>query len=407
MKNNNLRKNFIWNTIGTTLNAFSSFFLLVIVTRVNDINEAGIFTFGYSIALLLQYIGLYYGRVYQVANDKFSNFDFLITKIILCFIMMLSSIFLLLIRNYSFEKNLIILSLCLFKMIESYFDNGYAIFQKNENIYLSGQSMILKSILGMLVFFLVDIITKNVVFSIFSLIIVNLLIYFLFDHKKLKNKIIKSKINKNIIITIFKDGFSPFLILFLTLFLVNEAKYIIDFLKINDNYQTIFGIILMPATVVVLMVQYMVQPYITTIKSTFEKKDMDKFKEILFKMIFITFVIGIIVIIFAYLLGIPVLQLVYGINLDNQKNNLIIILLGAIFYGTATILSNALIAIHQNWIQVIILFLISIITIALSMFLIKNYILLGASCSYFISMFILSLLLFIVTIYIFRKENLK
>ena len=44
----NLKKNTIWNIVGTTLNAFVSLVLMVAVTRINGINDAGIFTFSFS-----------------------------------------------------------------------------------------------------------------------------------------------------------------------------------------------------------------------------------------------------------------------------------------------------------------------------------------------------------------------
>ena len=46
----NLKKDFIWNMIGSTFSSFNSLFFLIIVTRINGSNEAGIFTFAFSTA---------------------------------------------------------------------------------------------------------------------------------------------------------------------------------------------------------------------------------------------------------------------------------------------------------------------------------------------------------------------
>ena len=40
--NKNLKKNTIWNIIGTGINAFASLFFMIIATRINDVYEAGI-----------------------------------------------------------------------------------------------------------------------------------------------------------------------------------------------------------------------------------------------------------------------------------------------------------------------------------------------------------------------------
>ena len=46
-------KNFMWNVLGTGLNSFNSLFFLIIVTRINGINDAGIFSIGVAIAFLM------------------------------------------------------------------------------------------------------------------------------------------------------------------------------------------------------------------------------------------------------------------------------------------------------------------------------------------------------------------
>ena len=71
MKKNSLRKNFIWNLVGTTFNAFNSLFYMIIVTRINGIKNAGIFSIAFATACILYIIGIYAGRIYQVTeNDK-------------------------------------------------------------------------------------------------------------------------------------------------------------------------------------------------------------------------------------------------------------------------------------------------------------------------------------------------
>ena len=60
-----IKKNFFWNTIGSTLNAMVSLFFMIAVTRINGSDKAGIFTFAFSTSCLLQVIGLYSGRTYR------------------------------------------------------------------------------------------------------------------------------------------------------------------------------------------------------------------------------------------------------------------------------------------------------------------------------------------------------
>ena len=71
----NLRKNFIWNTIGSTASAFVSLFYMMIATRLNGIDDAGIFSFAFSTAAILLVIGTYSGRTFQVTDKNKKTSD--------------------------------------------------------------------------------------------------------------------------------------------------------------------------------------------------------------------------------------------------------------------------------------------------------------------------------------------
>ena len=117
--NQNLRKNVIWNIIGSTFSSFNSLLFLIIVTRINGVDMAGIFSFAFSTACLFYIIGIYSGRTFQVTdnNKEINDSDYLNCKIVTCTIMFLVSIIFCMVRGYSFNKFIIIEFLVCFKMI--------------------------------------------------------------------------------------------------------------------------------------------------------------------------------------------------------------------------------------------------------------------------------------------------
>ena len=63
----NIQKDgFIWNMVGSILNAFQSVMLLMILTRTVGLINAGIFTIAYANANLFLNIGKYGMRNFQV-----------------------------------------------------------------------------------------------------------------------------------------------------------------------------------------------------------------------------------------------------------------------------------------------------------------------------------------------------
>lgn len=122
-----MKKNIIWNAVGSTISSFISLFLLVLVTRINGLETAGIFTYSFSTACLFYTIAVYYGRVYQVTDsENYSDSDYIYNRITTCFLMLIISIFFAIIKQYSFYKTTILLLLCFFKSIEAFGECLYA-----------------------------------------------------------------------------------------------------------------------------------------------------------------------------------------------------------------------------------------------------------------------------------------
>lgn len=406
MKNNT--KNFIWNLLGTGINAFNSLFFLILITRINGVEDAGIFTLGFSTACLFFYIGVYSGRVFQVTEkDDISSLEFIVSKSITCLCMLIVSILFVLFNHYSVLKSGIILLLCIYKMLEAFSDVFYGILQKKELLYKTGISLTIKNVVNLISLFIIDRITNNVILSILSMIIFNLLVLIFYDIKEsLKYIDFKKKIRKENIIKILKNGFYPFLASFLSLYIINTPKYAIDNFW-TDDVQTIFGIIVMPATVISLFAQFIVYPFLNNINKFIKNKEILNLKKLVFKILLIVGIFGILSIIIAYFLGIPVLSFIYGVELEDYKNCLMIILIGAIFTAFVYILSSILISIRTLKQQVVIYSIIAVISYFISNLFVKKSAVMGASISYFTSVFLLYILFYGLYRIVLKKESDK
>lgn len=406
MKNNT--KNFIWNLLGTGINAFNSLFFLILITRINGVEDAGIFTLGFSTACLFFYIGIYSGRIFQVTEkDDISSLEFIVSKSITCLCMLIVSILFVLFNHYSVLKSGIILLLCIYKMLEAFSDVFYGILQKKELLYKTGISLTIKNVVNLISLFIIDRITNNVILSILSMIVFNLLVLIFYDIKEsLKYIDFKEKIRKENIIKILKNGFYPFLASFLSLYIINTPKYAIDNFW-TDDVQTIFGIIVMPATVISLFAQFIVYPFLNNINKFIKNNELLNLKKLVFKILLIVGIFGILSIVIAYFLGIPVLSFIYGVELEKYKNCLMIILIGAIFTAFVYILSSILISIRTLKQQVVIYSVIAVISYFISNLFVKKSAVMGASISYFTSVFLLCILFYVLYQITLKREGKK
>ncbi len=386
----NLRKNFIWNTIGSTASAFVSLFYMMIATRLNGIDDAGIFSFAFSTAAILLVIGTYSGRTFQVTdkNKKTSDSDYFYLKILTCAVMFIAGLVFCLMRRYNGEKFIIIMFLTVARIIEAMAEYAYAVIQKKDRLYQVGRSMLMKSVGGLVGFFIIDYFTRNITLSCAMVIIANLLIMIFYDFPRVfKTGFRLEGLRGERVWYLLRIGFFTFGFTFLNFYIVNAARYALDSVT-SDSAQTIYGIIAMPASVIALIGQYLIQPFLTSFKKFFAS-DAAKFQGLVLRLCLAIFGIGMVCVLAAWLLGIPVLELLYAIELDGNLLSLIMIIIGGLFNALVSIISAALVTMRRTSDQFWIYCAASLAAFALSQILVTASGVLGACLSYMFSMMLL------------------
>ncbi|MCL2355024.1 MAG: lipopolysaccharide biosynthesis protein [Oscillospiraceae bacterium] len=381
-------RNFIWNTMGSTFNSFNSLFFLIVVTRLNGLYDAGIFSFAFAMATIFFVIGVYSGRVFQVTecDGSISDKDFIVHRIITCVAMLLVSFVFVIANGYGIYKLAIFMLICLFRCIEALSEVFYGIVQKNERLDIAGKSLFIKALLGITIFIVLNIITNNLIIAIVGLCVINIIIFLTYDLPRAFKMIEKNvRVNKEAVVKIFKVGLFTFLFTLLSLYVINAPRYAID-QTLSSDIQGIFGIIFMPSTILLLFATFIIQPVLTRLLDTYEKSDKKGFLKIVCLMVLAIVIITTIVLVIAYYLSIPVLNLIYGIQLESQLNNLLIIMVGASLFTIITILSGALITMRKTGIQLCIFLITAIFAYFASHILVDRNGLEGGVQAYFYTM---------------------
>ena len=405
----NDKKNVIWNIIGASANAFNSLFFAIIVTRINGIDNAGIFTFCFATACMLYCVGNYCGRTFQVTDisKKTSDSDYIYHRLITCIIMMVVTLVFSLIKGYDLYKSSILIILCGFKCIEAFSESIYAVIQRNGELYKVGISLFLKAIIALVTLIILDLLTHNLVISCLSIVIINIVFLIFYDFRNMRKlNYVKTKFTKEVCFSIFKSGFFTFILSMLLIYIFNIPRYAIDDLSEN-SIQTIFGIIIMPASFMWLMGQYIIQPLLTKVANFIENKKYGDLKNLIINLVFIIIVLGIIITAIAWLLEAPVLGFVYGVNLTPYFNSMMVIIIGSIFYSLITILSALLVAMRKTLSQTVIYSIIAFFSTTISYVLVKLNAVVGASITYFISMLMVAVSFIILIIYNMKKYKIE
>lgn len=412
------RSIYIWNITGSIANALLSVVALMIVTRILDDRQADIFSIAWTISQLMATVGTFQIRMYQ-ATDVTGVFRFrqyLIYRLITIGIMMVSSYVYVVIRGYSGEKAVVVLLMCVFRAVDSLADVYEGWFQQKERLDLSGKALTYRIVAAVLGFGIVLFATRNLILSGVVLVVVYVVCFFIYDIRyhygveAFRESERKGKDGVTWIAKMTIEGFPLFINAFLMMSIMNAPKMVLDVAieqgSLAQGLQTVFNIIFMPASF--LNLAYIVfRPLITKMAIVWNMGKAKEFLKILMKIMVSLFGIGILLLIGSALLGIPVLSIVYAVDLSNYKMELLIIIVGGCMYTFAAVLDNALVVIRKQYILILAYALTYIYIKFAAEVMTEHWGIMGASLSYASAMVVFLIITAVMFAVGFRIEKRK
>lgn len=405
MKKRQILKSTVWNIIGMSFSSIVSLVLLIIITRLNGIDESGTFSFLFSLCLIIYTITLYGGRIYQVSDykDEYSYNTYYSLKIVTSIVSIAILLIFLIVCGYSNSSIVIAILLLIVKIIDAFSDSIYGIFQKKDRLELVGKSLTIKTIFSIAILFVVDYFFNSLIFAVFAYAIANIIVFILYD-KSYEKKIIKNKIQiDNKIIKLLSSTKFIFLNSFILSILLNVPRFVVKSVYSSAELGY-FGILIMIPTVLTLFGQFIVQPILIRLTEAFNNGKKKIFEIYIYKCFIYVFLIAVVCILAAYFFGTKVLALLYGINFDYYRYSLLFLIVGGTFNVVSYIVSTALNIFRKTMIQTLIYIFIFLISILLFYILAINYPIYVVFIGYSIIMLLQFILLY--AYYLIVKKNI-
>ena len=399
---------YIWFTMGTACFALATLVMTIIISRLLGETQAGMFSVGLSIAQWLVTIAYFEIRTFQVTDvrNEYSFKYYLTLRILMCIITFLASIVYVVFNNYDIQKVIIILLVCLYKISDSIADTFEGEFQKEDRIDISGKSEFYRVFFSILVLVIAVAVSKNL---ILSLIIMNVVAYgmiVLLDISiAVKRVSVRMTGDMKRLWELVKMCIPLAVSTFLSTYIVNSSKLSVDRV-LGDEAQLYYTAVFMPNMVINLFSGIIFKPMQTAMAVNYYEKKYKNFWHIISKMILIITGFTFVCEVGAYILGIPVLSWLYGVNLKEYKLTLLLLLLcGGV--NAINIIFYYVLAIMRKQKYMTILYII----VCLVSFLIMDTMtgrmgLMGASLGYLILVSLLAALL-LVYIIIQTRRNTK
>ncbi|HFU4514707.1 TPA: lipopolysaccharide biosynthesis protein, partial [Streptococcus suis] len=277
------------------------------------------------------------------------------------------------------------------------------LFQQNARLDIAGKSLFLRNSIVILTFGIGLLMTNNLLLSLIYLVISSYLFVFFFDIPNLFQftRVIKEEINLKAIKNILLECLPLFINAFLLVSIYNQPKYALNtFFErgvIGIGVQRDFNILFMPVfSMNILLILF--RPMITQLAIYRRAGDYNQFKQYQKRIVKMVVGLAVLVLVGGIVLGIPVLNILYGTNLNKYWLSFIITMLGGIASTFATICDNMLTVLRKQKYLVISFAISCLLSILISNPLVEYYGILGAAIAFVSSMwtwFLISLVIYL------------
>ncbi len=329
--------------------------MLTVLTHVCDVTTAGIFTIAYANANLFLNLGKYSVRNFQV-SDVHEKYDFapyhaarilsVLAMIVCGAAWALWSAFTV---GYTLDKTLIVLMMLIFKAIDAYEDVFHGDYQQHGRLDVGAKMLTFRMITMIVLYAGLVIFTRNLLLALTATTIFTGL-FFIGETIWAKRSFqlptgcirlsSKGDLGKKSF-ELLRECFPVFLASFLLFYIGNAPKYAIDAVM-DDAAQAYYGYIAMPVFVVGLLANFIYNPIIASLSEDWAEGQSRKFGRRFTLQVLIIVGITILCVVAAWLLGVPVLDLLYNANLSPYKVDLAVLLIGGGFLAAATLFTTGL-----------------------------------------------------------------
>ena len=357
--------------IGSMIFAAASMILSLLIIRIVGEDDGGIFAIAITVAQMLAFIEYYETRTFQVTDTK-STFEFghykAVKYILFVVSVVVSIVYSILTAKSNIYKCIVILLMCIYRFVDAYADLYEGAFQKDGRLDLTGKSQAFRTVMSVTVMLVVW--------------------------------------NEKYILGILKNCFPLFIGSFLWSYILSASRIAID-AKMVSNYSAYFQTLFMPVSIVNLFATFVMKPALTKLADEYASDYKKPFIVSISKISVIIVGFTIICIIGAWILGIPVLQILTGSELIQYRMVLILLM----FAGGINALSYFgyyVLTVMRKSGMIIIGYIVSAIVAKLANeYLVARYGIKGGAYGFLTSVMVLFLIFYFCIIYTILKKNTK
>lgn len=377
---NDAKKAFL-NISGTTVYYFVQLLTSIIITKVIGFEAAGINSLALTISNVFYPVALYGVRGFQVGDirNRYSEGNYAFARVVTTLAAVILFSISLVFMNLTPVVIACSIAYMAVRVLESFTDLFFAIYQKRDHFHYIYNSYVLKSLSTLLLFSIAAIFSKNILVVISAMAFSYLLVFFCYDLRKLRllTRIQLARANTMLLLR----ECMPLMIFTLVMpyinFMVRYSVQIVFGTEILGYYSSIaiFQSVISTMTSSIWLV------YIPTFSKLYSDGLTRELRKIIGRIMIFVLAILIVGTVGILILGKPVLVLIYGAAIISYSYLLLPIVTISILLSVVMLFNSILISLNRNKLMLLTNSAGAAVITAITIPLVRNFGLSGANAA--------------------------
>lgn len=404
-----MKQTYLWTVLASLIYAGSSFLMQMVTSKFIGVTQAGVLSLALTVGNQLVTIGFYNIRTFQVSDvtEKYKFSDYCMLRAVTVSAMLIAGILWLAKDSYTPEKVAAIGIVVVFRATEAFSDLLEGRYQQKGRYDVACRGVFTKDLLYLTAFLTVLFLTRNLTAALAALAVTYVGTVIVIDSQLIGSfggiSFHSSWIRQKRLIL---EGLPLFANSFLTAYIINASKYALE--KYYDSEMMgIFSPLYMLTFVVNMFASFVLKPIISVMAEKYVKKDIRGFLKLVAKQFAVIGGVTAVCLTGAAILGIPVLNFLYGVDLSEYRTAMYLILISGGFTALYQLLQYGIVIMRHQYSSFICCLVTVLITYIMTPVLTKKYAIMGAALSYTISIGVLTLLFFGFFVYYLIKDKKK
>ncbi len=408
-KTGSAQSTYLWTMLAGLIYAGSSFVMSMTTTNFIGEEAGGIIALSLSIGSQLVTIGYFNIRVFQASDikEEYTFGDYTVFRIVSIAAMIAVGIAWIIKDAFTGAKAVAIGIAIGFRVLESISDLLEGRYHQKGRYDVSCRGVFVKTLIFLVAFLAALFISGDLVMALAAMTITYAALIIIIDSRLIgdfggisfKSSFAKQK-------GLFIAGLPLFINQFLNMYIINASKYTVERI-FGDATLGVYNALYMMTFVVNMFSSFVLKPTITSLAQRYTNNNLKGFLNLILRQVAIILGLTAVCIGGAYLLGIPVLSWLFGIDLSAYKSALCLMVISGGFTAFYQLFQYAIIVMRHQYSTFVCCVVTAIVTYFATPILTREHGILGASASYAISIVIMSLLFMGFFAFYFIKESKK